>query len=132
MGDEKRLDEAEAEAPETDPCVALARAEELLNRDAANEARGRSLLFHGGNVVFNAGIFLVIGAGFGHWTSATISLLTGIATGEIMIFTQPVGALKALRLYRRGDVGSPSAGIRMGIAPLLAKDGSGMVLTLTF
>lgn len=132
MGDEKRLDELEAEAPETDPCVALARAEELLNRDAANEARGQSLLFHGGNVVVNAGIFFIIGAGFGHWTSATISLLTGIATGEIMILTQPVGALKALRQYRRGDFGSPSAGVRMGIAPLLAKDRSGMVLILTF
>jgi len=132
MGDEKRLDKLEAETMQADPCVALARAEELLNRDAANEAQGRSLLFHGGNVVVNAGIFLIIGAGFGHWTSATISLLTGIATGEIMIFTQPVGALKALRQYRRGDFGSPSAGVRIGIAPLLAKEGSGMILILIF
>jgi hypothetical protein len=132
MGDEKRLDELEAEILQEDPCVALARAEELLNRDAANEAQGRSLLFHGGNVVFNAAIFLVIGAGFGHWTSATISLLTGIATGEVMIFTQPVGAVAALRLYRRGDLGSPSAGVRIGIAPLIVKHGSGVVMALTF
>ncbi len=103
-----------------------------MNRDAANEAQGQSLLFHGGNVVVNAGIFFIIGAGFGHWTSATISLLTGIATGEIMIFTQPVGALRTLRQYRRGDFGSPSAGVRMGIAPLIARDGSGLVLLLTF
>jgi len=132
MGDEKRLDELEAETRGTDPCVALAQAERLLNRDAANEAQGQSLLFHGGNVVVNAGIFFIIGAGFGHWTSATISLLTGIATGEIMIFTQPVGALRTLRQYRRGDFGSPSAGVRMGIAPLIARDGSGLVLLLTF
>jgi hypothetical protein len=110
----------------------LAQAEELLTRDAANEARGQSLLFHGGNVVFNAGLFFLIGAGFGHWTSATISLLTGIATGEVMIFTQPVGAVEALNDYRRGDFGTPSAGVRMGIAPLIAKDRSGLVLTLTF
>jgi hypothetical protein len=132
MRDEGRLDELEAETLRADPCVALARAEELLNRDAANEAQGRSLLFHGGNVVVNAGIFLIIGAGFGHWTSATISLLTGIATGEIMIFTQPVGALKALRHYRHGDLGSSPDGIRIGLAPLIAKDGSGMVLVLTY
>ena len=132
MGDEERVDELEAGTPTTAPCVALARAEELLNRDAANEAQGRSLLFHGGNVVINAGIFFIIGAGFGHWTSATISLLTGIVTGEIMILTQPVGALTALRQYRRGELASPSAGVRIGIAPLLAKDSSGVVLILIF
>jgi hypothetical protein len=132
IGDEKRLDELETEASKTDSCVALAQAEKLLNRDAANEARGRSLLFHGGNVVFNVGLFLVLGAGFGHWTSATISLLTGIATGEVMIFTQPVGAVEALRQYRRGDLGSPLAGVRMGIAPLIAKGRAGMVLIVTF
>ncbi len=132
IGDEKRLDEIEADTPTTTPCVALAWTEELLNRDAANEGQGQSLLFHGGNVVVNAGIFLIIGAGFGHWTSATISLLTGIATGEIMILTQPVGALKALRQYRRGELASPSAGVRIGIAPLLARNSSGVVLILIF
>jgi hypothetical protein len=132
MADEERLDELEAETRATDPCVALAQAERLLNRDAANEAQGQSLLFHGGNVVVNAGVFFIIGAGFGHWTSAAISLATGIATGEIMILTQPTGALKTLRQYRRGDFGSPSARVRIGIAPLIAKDGSGMVLIMTF
>ena len=132
MGDEKLLDESEAETPGTDPCVTLAWAEELLVRDAANETQGRSLLFHGGNVVVNAGIFFVIGAGFGHWTSATISLLTGIATGEIMIFTQPVGALEALHAYRRGDLASPTAAVQIAIAPLVARNASGVVLVLTF
>ena len=136
MGDEKRLEEPEAEAPGTDPCISLARAEELLIRDAANEAEGRSLLFHGGNVVVNAGVFFVIGAGFGHWTSATISLLTGIATGEIMIFTQPLGALKALQAYRSGDLtsdlASPKAAVRVAIVPVVARNASGVVVVLTF
>jgi hypothetical protein len=132
MGDERRLGELEAEASQTDSCAALSQAEELLTRDAANEARGQSLLFHGGNVVFNAGLFFLIGAGFGHWTSATISLLTGIATGEVMIFTQPVGAVETLRDYRRGDFGTPSAGVRMGIVPWIAKNRSGLVLSVTF
>ena len=132
IGDERRLDELAAAPPEIDPCVALARAEELLERDAANEAQGQSLLFQGGNLVFNAGIFFVIGAGFGHWISATTSLFTGITTGEVMILTQPVGAVMALHQYRRGDLGAPSAGVRVGIAPLVAKNASGMVVILTF
>ena len=132
MGDERRLDELAAAPPEIDPCVALARAEELLERDAANEAQGQSLLFQGGNLVFNVGIFLVIGAGFGHWISATTSLFTGITTGEVMILTQPVGAVRVLHQYRRGDLGALSAGARVGIAPLVAKNASGMVVVLTF
>ena len=132
MGDEERLEESKAETPGADPCVSLARAEELLIRDAANEAEGRSLLFHGGNVVVNAGIFFIIGAGLGHWTSATISLLTGVATGEIMILTQPVGAFTALQEYRSGVLTAPTAGSRMAVLPLVARKASGVVLILTF
>jgi hypothetical protein len=132
MADGNRLMESNAEIPGADPCVSLAWAEELLIRDAANEAEGRSLLFHGGNVVVNAGISLVIGAGFGHWTSAIISLLTGVATGEIMILTQPTGALSALHAYRRGDLASPTATVRIVVVPLVAKSASGVVLVVTF
>jgi hypothetical protein len=132
MTDGNRLEELNAEISGADPCVSLAWAEELLLRDAANEAEGRSLLFHGGNIVVNSGIFLVIGAGFGHWTSAIISLLTGVATGEIMILTQPVGALNALHAYRRGDLASPTASVRIVVVPLVAKSASGVVLVVTF
>ena len=132
MADEERLEDSEVEAPGADPCVPLAWAEALLIRDAANEAEGRSLLFHGGNMVVNAGIFFIIGSGFGHWTTATISLLTGIATGEIMILTQPVGALNAMQAYRNGDLASSKATVRMAIVPLVARKASGVVLVLTF
>jgi hypothetical protein len=132
MADDQRLEASAAEALGPDPCVSLARAEEMLIRDAANEAEGRSLLFHGGNVVVNAGVFFVIGAGFGHWTSATISLLTGVATGEIMIFTQPIGALKALQAYRGGQLASSTAAVRIAIVPLVVRNASGVVLVLSF
>jgi hypothetical protein len=132
MQDEEELAESKAESPGPDPCVSLARAEERLVRDAANEAEGRSLLFHGGNIVVNAGIFLIIGAGFGHWTSATISLLTGVATGEIMIFSQPVGALNALHAYRRGDLASPTPAFRVAVMPLVTRNASGVVLAVIF
>jgi len=132
MSDDKRLEEPNGDVPEADPCVSLARAEAFLIRDAANEAEGRSLLFHGGNVVVNAGIFFLMGAGFGHWTSATISLLTGIATGEIMILTQPLGALTSLQEYRTGDLTPPTSGARITLVPLVARRASGVVLVLTF
>jgi hypothetical protein len=132
MADDEKLEASEAETPGTAPCASLAWAEALLIRDAANEAEGRSLLFHGGNIVVNAGIFFVIGSGFGHWTTATISLLTGIATGEIMIMTQPVGALNALHAYRNGDLTSPTAVFRIAMVPLVARNASGFVLVVTF
>jgi hypothetical protein len=132
MGDSQRIDEIATRPAGMDLCVALSEAEEMLKRDAANEAQGRSLLFHAGNVVFNTGIFFIVGAGFGHWTSATISLLTGIATGEIMIFTQPMGAVKALSQYRSGDFAPLRAPVQVGIAPLLGKDRSGLVLVVVF
>jgi hypothetical protein len=132
MADGNRLEEFNAETPGADPCVSLAWAEELLLRDAANEAEGRSLLFHGGNIAVNAGVFLVIGAGFGHWTNAIISLLTGVATGEIMILTQSVGALNALHAYRRGDLASPTAKVRMVVVPLVVRNASGVALVVTF
>jgi hypothetical protein len=132
MGDDKSIDDSQADFPEMGSCVSLAKAEKLLVRDAANEAEGRSLLFHGGNIDVNAGIFLIMGAGFGHWTSATISLLTGIATGEIMILTQPTGALDALHAYRTGDLASPADGTRIAVVPLVTRDASGVVLVMSF
>jgi hypothetical protein len=49
-----------------------------------------------------------------------------------MIFAQPVGALEALRQYRRGDLGAPSTGVCIGIAPLIAKGRAGLALVLRF
>jgi len=132
IADQKRLDGIETDASAEGSCARLAQAEELLKRDAASEALGHGLLFHAGNVAVNTAIFFIMGAGFGHWTSATISLSTGIATGEIMSFTQPVGAEKALRQYRRGDLAPQSADVSIGLAPRIAKDGAGLVLVLGF
>lgn len=126
--DSRRVSELAAQ-PGDDPCAALFEVEELLKRDAENEALGRSALFHGGNVVFNLGIFAIIGAGFGHWTDATISLLTGIATGEIMIFTQPTGAIHTLAEYRSGSFASPISVLPM---PWLAPGLAGLGLTGSF
>lgn len=129
--DSRRVAELAAH-PGDDPCAALFTIEELLQRDAENEALGRSALFHGGNVVFNLGLFLLIGAGFGHWTSATISLLTGIAVGETMIFTQPTGALRTLHEYRSGGFQVPEPQSSLLPVPLVARDLAGIGLTGSF
>jgi hypothetical protein len=132
MNDEKHMDPLEDDVADGTSCARLFEMEELLKRDAANEAQGHSLLFHAGNVVVNTGIFFIIGSGFGHWTSATISLLTGIATGEIMILTQPVGAERTLRQYRRADFTLAPAEARIAIAPMFGQGRSGLMLTTRF
>jgi hypothetical protein len=105
MGDQKWLERRLATAPPgTHECVLLSEAEALLVRDAKNEAFGRSMMVHVGNVVVNLIVFTIIGAGFGHWSSAAISLISGVAVGEVMIATQPVGAFEDLHRYRTGDL----------------------------
>jgi hypothetical protein len=110
MHDQKWLERRLASAPPgTHECVLLAEAETLLLRDAKNEAFGRSEVVHLGNVVVNMIVFSIIGAGFGHWASAALSMATGVVVGEAMIFTQPVGAVDDLRRYRAGDFGPAAA-----------------------
>ncbi|HEY3358018.1 MAG TPA: hypothetical protein VGQ83_32515 [Polyangia bacterium] len=137
MADQRWLERRLATAPPgTDVCALLAAAEGLFVRDAANEARGRSWVFHVGNVAFNTALFFAVGAGLGHWTSAVISGVAGIGIGELMIFTQPIGAVGALRRYRAGDLGAapaPASAPRLGVGPILAGPrGLGAALRVAF
>lgn len=132
MRDDRRLEQLESGRHDADPCVSLSEMEGMLERDADNELQGRSLLFHGGNIVVNTGIFFLMGAGFGHWTDATISLVTGIAIGEIMIFTQPMGAVKALHQYRKGDLTARAERAHVAMAPWLGRGRSGATLVVLF
>jgi hypothetical protein len=96
---EKRLRLA---PPDEDPCAQLADAERVLLRGAKSEAFGKSVLVHAGSFVFNAGLGILLGAGFGHWNAAAQTALIGIAVGEIQINTQPVDVVHTLENYRRG------------------------------
>jgi hypothetical protein len=122
MGDHRWLERRLAAAPPgTHECVLLAEAENLLVRGAKNEAFGRSSLVHVGNVVVNAIVFAIIGPGFGHWTSAAMNMVIGIAVGEAMINTQPVGAVADLERYRAGDLAAAAPTPRrvtLTVAPL--------------
>ena len=120
MGDQRWLERRLAKAPPgTHECVLLAEAEQLLVRDAKNEAFGVSTLVHLGNILVNLGVFAALGFGFGHWPSGAISFTVGVAVGEVMIFTQPLGAVEDLRRYRAGELtpAPPAPRVGLTVAP---------------
>ena len=74
-------------------------AERLLSLDAAHATEQRSLIEHIGNVginVFGGAVIL----GFGDPRDALIDAATGIAMGELMIFTAPWAPVASLAAYR--------------------------------
>jgi hypothetical protein len=96
-------------------CAALLpEAEQLLARDAANQADGRAWWVHAANVVLNGGAGLLLGFGYDHWTSGVLTAVVGTGIGEAMIFTQPVDSLGDLEHYR--------------VTPLLAPGQVGLLL----
>jgi hypothetical protein len=95
-----------------DTCALLADAETRLVRDAKNQADGQRWWLHVGNVVLNAGVGLFLIVGFHHWAAGIWNAASGAVIGEVIIFTQPTGAIDSLRRYRDGDFdlgGAPPA-----------------------
>jgi hypothetical protein len=83
-------------------------AERLLARSAARATQQRSLIEHIGNVginVFGGAAIL----GFGDPRDALIDTVTGIAMGELMIFTAPWAPVRSLAEYRSRFGGLASA-----------------------
>jgi hypothetical protein len=106
MSDQRWLDRRlRLASADVDRCALLDEAEHLLVRDAASEAFGTSPLIHAGNLVFNIGLAVLLGAGFGHWRTAGITAAVGTAVGELEVFTQPTNSVDALRRYRSGVLG---------------------------
>jgi hypothetical protein len=141
--DQRRLSRLLANPPPNaegqDPCVLLAQAEAYLVRDAASEAFGVSPLVHAGSFVFNAGIAILLGAGFGHWDTAAITGAIGIVVGEAEILSQPTDVVDLLAVYRTGRLVTPTTGSRASrrilgwsAAPLVAKDRVGLTVGFAF
>lgn len=84
-------------------CLALARAERVLIEGAASEAFGTSWLMHVGSALFNIATGLYMGLRHDHWVSGAISVVIGIAVGELQIWTRPTPLTGALRAYRAGE-----------------------------
>ena len=80
-------------SPHTEACPArLVESEKRLAKAADNERSARSPLFHVANGLFNIGVGLVLGLGYGHWTSGAVNAAVGFAVGEAQILTTPNGA----------------------------------------
>ena len=76
----------------------------LAARDAKNQADGQRWWLHVGNFVLNAGVGLFLGVGFHHWGAGLFQFASGAVIGEVIIFTQPTGAIDSLRKYRDGSL----------------------------
>jgi hypothetical protein len=86
----------------TDVCTLLGDAETRLVRDAKNQADGQRWWLHVGNVVLNTGVGLFLIVGYRHWAAGAFNAIVGSAIGEVLILTQPTGAIESLRRYREG------------------------------
>jgi hypothetical protein len=109
IGDSRELQARLAARGSTDVCTLLADAETRLVRDAQNQADGRRWWLHVANFALNAGVGLFLGIGFDHWRNGLFQFATGAVIGEIIIFTQPTGAIDSLRRYRDGDLAGGAA-----------------------
>jgi hypothetical protein len=111
----------------------LAEAEEALVQSARNEDFGKGLLTHAGVLGINLIGSLVLAFGYGDSKEALISGALGALAGEVMIYTQPNGAVRALQRYKVGDVPRPqSAGLSVGVVPVVGKDTVGLALNMRF
>jgi len=115
-------------------CVALARAELLFARSAANEAFKAGIATHLFVIGGNGAIALFLGLGFEHWKGALLNGGGGLLISEFQIFTQPTGAVAELARYRRGEVQTTSVAQRpsVNIVPWIAMGGAGLAALGTF
>ncbi len=111
----------------------LARAEELLRRNARESDRRYSLWSHGLNLLLNVGGGLVVALGYHDTNRALISSGVGIAVGELSIWSQPWRAKSDLREYQRrfaaGTLGrAPAPGPSLTLIPVAGGEMTGMAL----
>ena len=109
IGDSRELRARLAARGTTDVCLLLADAETRLVRDAKNQADGQRWWLHVGNVVLNAGVGLFLIVGYHHWGAGVWNAANGAVIGEVIIFTQPTGAIDSLRRYRDGALDGGAA-----------------------
>ncbi len=81
----------------------LARAEELLEKSAADQSLGTSWLAHVAGLGVNLGGAAILWFGYGQRGIVFVDLAVGAALGELQIITAPTDAIDTLRRYRAGD-----------------------------
>ncbi len=125
----------ELAAPGKDPLARLACARALLRNAADDEAFARGPIMHAANAAVNVAAGLVLGFGYKRWTSAAITAVSGIAVGEVQIFTAPKSLLDR-SVREAGAPSAPSAAatppVRATVAPWVGSGGAGLRLVAQF
>jgi hypothetical protein len=130
LADRAELERRVAES--TDRCAALARAEELLARDAESQARATGAVAHVTSIGSNVGVALLMGFGFGHWKGAAWAGVGGTFISEAYLFTSPRGMTAALERYRNGALSSSPVSARWSVVPLASRSRVGAQLLIAF
>jgi hypothetical protein len=113
-------------------CATLARAERTLVSVEKDQALATGIFAHLGNVAVNAAIVLILGVGYGQWSSAALSGGIGVAVGEANVLTQPHHLRDVLAHYRSGQFNAPEAKVAWSVVPVLAHQMSGATLTVSW
>ncbi len=111
-----------SQVTEEETCKLLLDGERMLREGADKEEFSTRWFIHVGNVLFNVGFGLILGLGYGHWTSAAVNTAVGTAIGEATIFTAPTQLISGWKKYRSGEAASglsvrlvPAAGLGLGV-----------------
>ena len=102
----------------------IAEGERMLFKGADQELAARAWYMHVLNVAFNVGVGMAIGFIHKLWTNAVVNGLVGLAIGEAMLFTIPLGLVHGRDAYR-----GKASPVSFMISPTA---GPGLGLTMTF
>ncbi len=114
-----------------DRCQVLAQAESVLLAQVRNEAIANGILAHLGNLAANVALLLVLGVGYGHWQSASISAGIGLVVGEANAITQPHHLASVLARYRAGEL-QPVAKLKWQLVPILTPQLYGVAVSASW
>jgi hypothetical protein len=122
----RELDALTAEGS-LDECALLARAEQMLVKDAAGQRAGDNWWSHGRNLALNAAGGLLLGLGWDQWDDAFLGIAVGTLVGEVMIWTQPMDRERTREMYLRATW---TDGVRaqLQVVPRLSAEEVGLAL----
>ena len=121
----RHLDDAPA-------CASLARAERALIRVERDQALANGPLAHIGNVAVNLGLALLLGLGYGRWSSGALNGGVGVLVGEANAFTQPHHLRDVLERYRSGRFDLTSPRVVWAVVPVATRELTGAAVRITW
>jgi hypothetical protein len=123
---------ARAHWNDPDRCKTLANAEETLLKVEKDQEFAHGVLGHIGNAAVNVGFGLLLGLGYGRWSSAALNTSIGIVVGEVNAFTQPRNLRDVLERYRSGRFDLTSPRMTWAVVPMVSPQMSGAALRLSW